>query len=365
MGIACVWLGLASDASYAPFVTGRAFLGLFEAPIESIVPTTITDMFFLHDRGEKVSFYGLSILGGNELGPLVCRSTTRVFSVPADPCAAKFSAIIIQRLGMAWAFYIVSMFICVSCVLMFFLMPETKYRRTQPMASMLQSPKAEEDVDKASVQRIEDAHMGKRQPESEATVTPKRSFLEELSLWPKPDLDVSFRKVFLRPFVLLAYPTVLWACLVYGLSLGWNVILGATVAQLFAEPYGFDAQSQGLVFLSPFVGSLVGSWLCGSVSDSIANYSTRRNGGIREPEMRLPALVIGTLLTFLGALMAGLTHHYHTHWIGPVVGFGVLTAGGQVGVSLSMSYALDCHKEVGITRQPLVLSLLTTLTVIS
>ncbi|KAL6355299.1 hypothetical protein LRP88_10885 [Fusarium phalaenopsidis] len=327
MGIACVWLGLASDASYAPFVTGRAFLGLFEAPIESIVPTTITDMFFLHDRGEKVSFYGLSILGGNELGPL-------------------FSALIIQRLGMAWAFYIVSMFICVSCVSMFFLMPETKYRRTQPVASMLQSPKAEEDVDKGSVQRIEDAHMSKRQPKSEATVTPKRSFLKELSLWPKPDLDVSFRKVFLRPFVLLAYPTVLWACLVYGLSLGWNVILGATVAQLFAEPYGFDAQSQGLIFLSPFVGSLVGSWLCGSVSDSIANYSTRKNGGIREPEMRLPALVIGTLLTFLGALMAGLTHHYHTHWIGPVVGFGVLTAGGQVGVSLSMSYALDCHKEV-------------------
>lgn len=75
MGIACVWLGLASNASYTPFIIGRAFLGLFEAPIESIVPTTITDMFFLHDRGQKVSLYGLSVLGGNELGPLVSRKT--------------------------------------------------------------------------------------------------------------------------------------------------------------------------------------------------------------------------------------------------------------------------------------------------
>ena len=71
MGVACIWLGIASNASYTPFIVGRAFLGLFEAPIESIVPTTITDIYFLHNRGAKVSFYGLSVLGGNEIGPVV------------------------------------------------------------------------------------------------------------------------------------------------------------------------------------------------------------------------------------------------------------------------------------------------------
>lgn len=176
--------------------------------------------------------------------------------------------------------------------------------------------------------------------------TPKRSFARDLALWSKPDPNVSLLKTFLRPFVLVTYPIVLWACLVYGMSLGWNVVLGATVAQLFVPQYGFDAQDLGLIFLSPFIGSLIGTWLCGSMSDSIANYFTRRNGGIREPEMRLPILAIGTFLTFFGALMAGLTYHYKTHWAGPIIGFGVLTAGAQVGVSLSMSYALDCHKEV-------------------
>lgn len=71
MGIACIWLGIASNVSYTPFIVGRAFLGLFEAPIESIVPSTITDVFFLHNRGARISMYGLSVLGGNELGPLV------------------------------------------------------------------------------------------------------------------------------------------------------------------------------------------------------------------------------------------------------------------------------------------------------
>ncbi|KAF7549064.1 hypothetical protein G7Z17_g6655 [Cylindrodendrum hubeiense] len=342
MGIACVWLGLASNGTYTSFIIGRAFLGLFEAPIESIVPTTITDMFFLHNRGEKVSFYGLSILGGNELGPL-------------------FSALIIQRYGMDWAFYIVTMFICLSCISMFFFMPETKYTGPRPQSYPIA---AGMDTDeKADVERIENLGGNTNKEacsesiESAPQGPPKRGFLRGLALWEKPDPNVSLKSAFLRPFVLITYPTVLWACLVYGASLGWNVILGATVAQLFAGQYGFDSQSQGLVFLSPFVGSLVGSWLCGSLSDSIANYFTKKNEGIREPEMRLPVCVLATILTFLGALMSGLTYHYNTHWAGPVVGYGVLSAGAQMGVSLSMSYALDCHRELSVELMVTVASL--------
>ncbi|KAH7147173.1 major facilitator superfamily domain-containing protein [Dactylonectria estremocensis] len=329
MGIACIWLGLASDASYTPFIVGRACLGLFEAPIESIVPTTITDMFFLHDRGEKVSAYGLAVLGGNELGPL-------------------FSALIIQHLDMAWAFYIVTMFIGLNAITMFFFMPETKYRGQRP-GNALNEDTIQQNGEKSFAQIIEDTRIAHSAGVEAASVaTPKHSCLSKLRPWQKVDPHVSLRKVFLRPFVLVSYPTVLWTCLIYGISLSWNVIIGSTVAQLFAEPYGFDSQAQGLVFLSPFVGSLVGSWLCGSVSDSIASYFTLKNSGIREPEMRLPTLLIATFLTFFGTLMAGLTYDYHTHWAGPVVGFGVLTAGAQMGVSLSMSYALDCHKELSV-----------------
>ncbi|KAH7166076.1 major facilitator superfamily domain-containing protein [Dactylonectria macrodidyma] len=342
MGIACVWLGLASNASYTPFLVGRAFLGLFEAPIESIVPSTITDIFFLHNRGEKVSFYGLSVLGGNELGPL-------------------FSALIIQRYGKDWAFYIVAMFIGLSCVSMFFFMPETKYTRPRPQP-FLAGNEADND-EKAKVERIErfgdnvNSDACGESVESAPQGVPKRGFVRSLALWEKPDPNVSLRNAFLRPFVLVTYPTVLWACLVYGVSLGWNVILGATVAQLFAPQYGFDSQAQGLVFLSPFVGSLVGSWLCGSLSDSIANYFTKKNEGVREPEMRLPVCIIATFLTFFGALMSGLTYHYNTHWAGPVVGYGVLSAGAQMGVSLSMSYALDCHQELSVELMVTIASL--------
>jgi hypothetical protein len=78
----------------------------------------------------------------------------------------------------------------------------------------------------------------------------------------------------------------------------------------------------------------------------VATYFTIRNDGIREPEMRLPTCIVAAALTMIGAVISGVTYHYKTHWSGPIVGFAVLSAGAQMGATLSMSYALDCHKEV-------------------
>ena len=62
--------------------------------------------------------------------------------------------------------------------------------------------------------------------------------------------------------------------------------------------------------------------------------------------MRLPACIIAVGLTFFGALIASLTYRAKTHWAGPIVGFGVLSAGAQMGATLAMAYSLDCHKAV-------------------
>lgn len=206
MGVACIWLAVASTKSFTPFLVGRAFLGIFEAPIESIVPSTVTDIFFLHDRGEKISFYGLSVLGGNELGPM-------------------FSAFIIQSLGMNWAFWIVAMFIGLNLVTMFFFMPETKFTGTRPSVIVAAAAKGDQVIEKGP------AHV-----EVVDSTQKKRSYISELAPWGHADPNVNLWKIFLRPFVLLAYPTVVWSCIVYGMALSWNVILGSTTAQLFAPP---------------------------------------------------------------------------------------------------------------------------------
>jgi MFS family permease len=217
MAVACVWLGVASKKTYTIFILGRAFLGIFEAPIESIVPSTVTDIFFLHDRGEKVSLYGLSVLGGNELGPM-------------------FSAFIIQSLGINWAFYIVAMFIGLNLVTMFFFMPETKFTGYRPtIVPGDHPPPSEKHPVSSHIERLGDKNGSETLEEFQDSI-PKHSRIRSLTPWGKNDRNVSLLRAFSRPFILMAYPTVIWSCVIYGLALSWNVVLGATVAQLFAPP---------------------------------------------------------------------------------------------------------------------------------
>lgn len=216
MAVACIWLAIASEKTYLPFIVGRAFLGLFEAPIEALVPSTVTDIFYLHERGEKISIYGLGVLGGNEIGPLV-------------------SAFIIQTLSMRWAFFIIAISIFINQITLIFFMPETKFTGIRPQIMGEQITNQPEEVQpdvKTEVDQIERSSDGNDStPEFNIQ---QKSYWKSLAFCPGVDHNVSLKKTFLRPFVSMTYPTVIWSSLIYGLSLGWNVILGASVAQLFA-----------------------------------------------------------------------------------------------------------------------------------
>jgi MFS family permease len=213
MGVACIWCGIGSTHSYGLLVAGRACLGAFEAPIESIVPSTVTDIFFLHERGAKVSYYGLSVLGGNELGPM-------------------FSAIIIEHLNMKWAFFIVGIFVFAAEIPMFFFMPETRFLGARPDVNNLDSIENE----KGSYSYVEDKNVQATEHNLSGEAVQRLTYIDSLRPWGTNDPSVSLRKTFLRPFVLLAYPTVLWSCIVYGVCLTWNVVIGSTLAQLMAPP---------------------------------------------------------------------------------------------------------------------------------
>lgn len=218
MGIACVWLAIASEKTYPVFVLARAFLGLWEAPIEAIVPSTVADIFFLHERGEKISIYGLSVLGGNEIGPLV-------------------SAYVIQSLSMRWAFFIVAICIGVNMITMFFLMPETKFTGYRHVLVAVENdPSIRDDLKPIGSEHRENVAIDLRDDiiEQERSRSPKKKTLvQDLAYYSTTESQPSLFKIFLRPFVLMAFPTVLWASVLYGMSLSWNVILGSTVAQLF------------------------------------------------------------------------------------------------------------------------------------
>jgi len=86
--------------------------------------------------------------------------------------------------------------------------------------------------------------------------------------------------------------------------------------------YGFAAWQSGLCFIAGLLFTLCGIYGGGVFSDWVADYFTKRNGGIREPEMRLPALMLGLIASPVGLLLYGFGIEHKLHWIVPTLGLG-------------------------------------------
>lgn len=61
----------------------------------------------------------------------------------------------------------------------------------------------------------------------------------------------------------------------------------------------------------------------GQLGDMVADYFTRRNGGIREPEMRLPAMIPSLITTPLALILYGVGIEKKLHWMCPTIGLGL------------------------------------------
>lgn len=74
--------------------------------------------------------------------------------------------------------------------------------------------------------------------------------------------------------------------------------------------------------------------------------STPKNNSMREPEMRLPAILPGILITVIGLVALGCTAQAHAHWIGPLIALALLGAGTTATYVISMTHAIDSYKHM-------------------
>ena len=57
----------ASATSFASLVAARTVSGLCMAPMEALVPASIADIWFIHERGYRNAIFNLGVLGGINL----------------------------------------------------------------------------------------------------------------------------------------------------------------------------------------------------------------------------------------------------------------------------------------------------------
>ncbi|KAL4884757.1 major facilitator superfamily domain-containing protein [Aspergillus karnatakaensis] len=154
-------------------------------------------------------------------------------------------------------------------------------------------------------------------------------------------------RVAVRPFILFAYPAVLWSTVVYALSVGWLIVLSELVSHIYQEgdAYNFTPLQTGLVYISPFVGGLLGTAVAGKVSDIIVRYMTRRNGGVYEPEFRLVMAIPIALSTTIGLMGFGWSAQEKDSWIVPTIFFGLVSFGCCLGSTTSITFCVDSYRQ--------------------
>lgn len=257
--------------------------GIGAGPAETIQPAVIADIFFLHDRGFWNTFYWVIYMGSLMVAPII-----------SGPMAF--------HVGWRSFWWLTTALTALSLLTVIFLFPETKWHRQHPDEVMkniaadakTSSPTgSQEKVEKeltsgevmdqlshqATAER--DPWLGKGSPNRQQWMPfqpnahPFKSIL--LDLW--------------IPWKLFAFPIVEFSAFVVSWSCSSFLTINLTQAQNFAyPPYSYSSQSIGFFNFAILIGACIGLATAGPLSDWISARATKKNRGIREPEMRLPAM---------------------------------------------------------------------------
>lgn len=176
---------------------------------------------------------------------------------------------------------------------------------------------------------------------------PRLTFVQQLKPYNGRMHYDNWLKVAIRPFILFCYPAVLWSSIVYSCSIGWLIVLSESVAVTYRSKttYGFSALSTGLIYISPFIGGILGTAVAGKVSDIIVRAMSKRNGGLYEPEFRLVMAIPITITTVIGLMGFGWSAQDHDAWIIPTLFFGIISFGCSLGSTTAITFCVDSYRQ--------------------
>ncbi|KAH8593063.1 putative MFS transporter [Bisporella sp. PMI_857] len=342
-----IWRAVAKD--YSSFMGACILNGIGAGPAETAQPTITADVMFLHERGFWNTLYFAFYFGSLMVGPII-----------AGPMAVhagwrNFWWLNVALLGL-------------TLVLLLFFFPETKWHRQHPkelaaahtatftptekgMTSNLEDPKLPHDqqpgitVVDGIVSELDHTATAEQDPYLHRGSPSKKQF----KLW--QNNRNALKSILLDlwiPWKLFAFPIVEFAAFVVSWSASSFLTLNLTQSQNFAAPpYNFSAQSIGFMNFAILIGAMLGLLTNGPLSDWVAARATRKNKGIREPEMRLPAMIPYVLIMLLGNFVVAFGYEYKWDWKAIVI-VGYTCAGIQVAAipSIASTYAVDSYKPV-------------------
>ncbi len=194
-------------------------------------------------------------------------------------------------------------------VAMIFFFPETKYKRENTLAQYHHhEPTKTADADEkttANANETTDPERLSRHTSVLGHGYPSVTQRWGLNLRPDMAAIKMVPRDVVTPFQLATYPIVLFAGCCMAFCANCLLVLNLLESPGFSRPpYLFKPDSVGFVNFALMVGGIFGLATAGPFSDWISMRLTKRNNGIREPEMRLPSFVPFLVIGFIGLLVS-------------------------------------------------------------
>jgi MFS family permease len=317
--------------TYSMLLAARIVQGFATSAFESLIVAAVGDVFYVHERGVRVSAITFILNASSSLASIICGQIT-------------------AGLGWNWLFHFLQIFTIIQVVLMILFCPESAYIRDHAY-----------DIDQVTDEKLEQLaeteHKRAGITESEGveveqtasaarSIPPRKTFTETLAIFTGTYSKESVIKQLIGPFVTLLNVGAAWSTVTSGLLTMWYVTSAIIQAGLFSgPPWDFTAAQVGYLSAGPFLGGLIGSAIMVFTSDPVAKWLTKKNKGIYEPEFRLYHMVGAVAGCGIG--MFGYGHFIQIGGNAYVVAVfqGIMMVGVLIGTIAPVSYALDAYRD--------------------
>ncbi|CZT21598.1 related to MFS transporter [Ramularia collo-cygni] len=303
-------IGAALAPTYSGYMAARFFQGFGVSPAATVGLAIINDIFFEHERGQKVGLWVLAIDLGLLFGPLIGGY--------------------VDLAGTAWVQWLTAILLGLVLIAEIFFLPETLY----PRKTMLERYKRA-GITSENEKRTQPSHgvdeIKRTKSLGLANVKPVPG-MKHPKVW---DTPVRFVKAF-------KYAAVPIAIFTYCFGWYWWILSVITLIPVAYATY--TPQTQGLFSIGLIVGTLISEiFFSGTLSDWLLVKLASRPGTTKNAEMRIWLVYPAAILTGIGLIIWGISIDRDYHWIVGQVAFAFIGAGIQMGNTSVCAYVVDAY----------------------
>lgn len=170
----------------------------------------------------------------------------------------------------------------------------------------------------------------------------------QFTLFPKKDPMLSNLRAVYLPLQIFFFPVVFYSSWTFASAADSVLLSNITQAFNFAEPpYNFSTAIIGYTNFAFFIGALVAIAFSGVLTDYVSAIQTKRNKGIREPEMRLVMIIFYYPVMLVALIILALGYQRKWAWeVIVILGYGMIGFTMVAVPAVTLTYAIDSYPQI-------------------